>query len=81
MEEIWNLLKTALLDTTNETCRKVKKHHHKRVTWGWNDERNLAIVEKRWCWKVCKQGDSKRQYLQAKQNMKYTVYTAKRLVK
>ena len=46
MEEIWNLLKTALLDTTNETCRKVKKHHHKRVTWGWNDEKIWLLLKK-----------------------------------
>ena len=31
-EEIWNQLKTALLDTTNETCGKTKKCHHKRET-------------------------------------------------
>ena len=37
-EEIWNQLKTALLDTTNETCGKTKKRHHKRETWWWNDE-------------------------------------------
>ena len=43
---IWNLLKTALLDTTNKTCGKTKKRHHRRVTWWWNDEVNLAIVEK-----------------------------------
>ena len=38
---------------------------------------NLAIVTKRWCWKAWKQGGSKEQYLQAKQNdVKRTVYTA-----
>ena len=52
MEEIWNLLKTALLDTTTETCGKTKKHHHKRVIWWWNNEVNLVIVEKRQCWKA-----------------------------
>ena len=45
-EEIWNQLKTALLDTTNETCGKTKKRHHKRETWWWNDEVNSAIAEK-----------------------------------
>ena len=45
-EEIWNQLKTALLDTTNETCGKTKKRHHKRETWWWNDEVNSAIGEK-----------------------------------
>ena len=49
MEEIWNLLNTALLDTTNETYGKTKKRHHKRVTWWWNDQVNLAIDEKRRC--------------------------------
>ena len=48
-EEIWNQLKTALLDTTNETCGKTKKRHHKRETWWWNDEVNSAIAEKRRC--------------------------------
>ena len=43
-EEIWNLLKAALLDTTNETCGKTKKRHHKRVTWWWNDEVNLGLL-------------------------------------
>ena len=77
-EEIWNQLKTALLDTTNETCGKTKKRHHKRETWWWNDEVNSAIAEKRWCWKAWKQGGGKEQYLQAKQNAKRTVYTAKK---
>ena len=45
-EEIWNQLKTALLDTTNEICGKTKKRHHKRETWWWNDEVNSAIAEK-----------------------------------
>ena len=45
-EEIWNQLKTALLDTTNETCGKTKKWHHKRETWWWNDEVNSVIAEK-----------------------------------
>ena len=53
-EEIWNQLKTALLDTTNETCGKTKKRHHKRETWWWNDEVNSAIAEKRRCWKAWK---------------------------
>ena len=53
-EEIWNHLKTALLDTTNETCGKTKKRHHKRETWWWNDEVNSAIAEKRRCWKTGK---------------------------
>ena len=77
-EEIWNQLKTALLDTTNETCGKTKKRHHKRETWWWNDEVNLAIAEKRRCWKAWKQGGGKEQYLQAKRNAKRTVYTAKK---
>ena len=77
-EEIWNQLKTALLDTTNETCDKTKKRHHKRETWWWNDEVNSAIAEKRRCWKAWKQGGGKEQYLQAKQNAKRTVYTAKK---
>ena len=77
-EEIWNQLKTALLDTTNETCGKTKKWHHKRETWWWNDEVNSAIAEKRRCWKAWKQGGGKEQYLQAKRNAKRTVYTAKK---
>ena len=77
-EEIWNQIKTALLDTTNETCGKTKKRHHKRETWWWNDEVNSAIAEKRWCWKAWKQGGGKEQYLQAKRNAKRTVYTAKK---
>ena len=77
-EEIWNQLKTALLDTTNETCGKTKKRHHKRETWWWNDEVNSAIAEKRRCWKASKQGGGKEQYLRAKRNAKRTVYTAKK---
>ena len=77
-EEIWNHLKTALLDTTNETRGKTKKRHHKRETWWWNDEVNSAIAEKRRCWKAWKQGGGKEQYLQAKRNVKRTVYTAKK---
>ena len=73
-EETWNQLKTALLDTTNETCGETKKQHHKRETWLWNDEVNSAIAEKRRCWKGWKQGGGKEQYLQAKR----TVYTAKK---
>ena len=65
-EDNWNLLKIALLDTTNETCGKMKKCRHKRVNWWWNDEVNLAIVEKRRCWKAWKQGASKERYLQVK---------------
>ena len=76
-EEIWNQLRTALLDTTNETSGKTKKRHHKRETWWWNDEVNSAIAEKRRCWKAWKQGGGKEQYLQAKRNAKRTVYTAK----
>ena len=75
-EEIWNQLKTALLDTTNKNCGKTKKRHHKRETWWWNDEVNLAIAEKRRCWKAWKQGGGKEQYLQAERNAKQTVYTA-----
>ena len=78
-EEIWNQLKTALLDTTNETCGKTKKRHHKRETWWWNDGVNSAIAEKRRCWKAWKQGGGKEQYLQAKRNAKRTVYTAKKI--
>ena len=77
-EQIWNQLKTSLLDTTNETCGKTKKRHHKRKTWWWNDEVNSAIAEKRRCWKAWKQGGGKEQYLQAKRNVKRTVYTAKK---
>ena len=77
-EEIWNQLKTALLDTTNETCGKTKKRHHKRETWWWNNEVNSAIAEKRRCWKAWKQGGGEEQYLQAKRNAKQTVYTAKK---
>ena len=77
-EEIWNHLKTALLDTTNETCGKTKKRHHKRETWWWNDEVNSAIAEKRRCWKAWKQCGGKEQYLQAKRNAKRTVYAAKK---
>ena len=77
-EEIWNQLKTALLDTTNETCGKTKKRHHRTETWWWNDEVNSAIAEKRRCWKAWKQGDGKEQNLQAKRNAKRTVYTAKK---
>ena len=73
-EETWNQLKTALLDTTNETCGETKKQHYKRETWWWNDEVNSAIAEKRRCWKGWKQGGGKEQYLQAKR----TVYTAKK---
>ena len=69
-EEIWNQLKTALLDTTNETCGKTKKRHHKRETSWWNDEVNLAIAEKRRCWKAWTQDGGKEQYLQAKRNAK-----------
>ena len=47
-------------------------------TWWWNDEVNLAIAEKRRCWKAWKQGGGKEQYLQAKRNAKRTVYTAKK---
>ena len=43
-----------------------------------NDEVNLAVAEKRRCWKAWKQGGGKEQYLQAKQNAKRTVYTAKK---
>ena len=78
MEEYWNPLKTIPIDTSNETCRKMKEGHHKRVTWWWNDEVNLVIVEKRQCWKPCKQGTSKEQYLEAKRNTKRTVHTAKK---
>ena len=78
MEEYWNPLKTIPIDTSNETCRKMKEGHHKRVTWWWNDEVNLVIVEKRQCWKPCKQGSSKEQYLEAKRNTKRTVHTAKK---
>ena len=77
-EEIWNKLKTAVLDTTNETCGKTKKRHHKRETWWWNDEVNSAIAEKRWFWKAWTQGGGKEQYLHAKRNAKRTVYTAKK---
>ena len=59
-QEIRNLLKTALLNTTNETCGKTKKRHRKRVTWWWNDEVNLAIVEKRRCWEAWKKGGNKK---------------------
>ena len=57
---------------------KTKKRHHKRETWWWNDEVNLAIAEKRRCWKTWKQGGGKEQYLQAKRNAKRKVYTAKK---
>ena len=77
-EDIRNQLKTALLDTTNDICGMTKKHHHKRETWWWNDQLNSAIAEKRLCWKAWKQGGDKEQYLQAKQNAKRTVYTAKK---
>ena len=77
-EEIWNQLKIALLDTTNETCGKTKKRQHKRETWWWKDEVNSAIAEKRRCWKAWKQGGGKEQYLRAKRNAKRTVYTAKK---
>ena len=79
-EEIWSLSKTVLLDTTNEIYGKKKKRHHKRATWWQNDEVNLAIAEKMF-WKAWKQGGNKEQYLQAKQNVKCTVYTAEKTAK
>ena len=77
-EEIWNLLNTALLDTSNKTCGKMKRRCHKRVIWWRNDEVNLAIDEKGRCEKAWKQGSTKEQYLQVKRNAKLTVYTAKK---
>ena len=68
-EEIWNQLKTALLDTTNETCGKMKKRHHKRETWWWNDEVNSAIAEKKTVLESVEAW---------KRNAKRTVYTAKK---
>ena len=77
-EEIWNELKTALLDTTNQTCGKTKKLHRRRETWWWNDGVNTTISEKRRCWKAWKQGGDKEQYLQAKRVARRTVYLAKK---
>ena len=42
---------------------------------------NLAIAEKRRCWKAWKQGGCKEQYLQDKRNVKGTVDTAKKTAK
>ena len=64
-EEIWNRLKSALLDAADNVCSKTKKHH-KRETWWWNEEVNSAVAEKRRCWKAWKQGENKELYLQAK---------------
>ena len=77
-EDIWKLLKSALLASTGEICGITKKRHQKRETWWWNDEVSAAIAEKRRCWKLWKQSGNKEEYLQAKRNAKRSVYTAKK---
>ena len=45
-EEIWNQLKTALLDTTHETCGKTKKRHHKGKPGGGMMKLSLLLLKK-----------------------------------
>jgi hypothetical protein len=77
-EDIWKLLKSALLTSTGEICGITKKRHRKRETWWWNDNVSAAIAEKRRCWKIWKQNGNKEEYLQAKRNAKRSVYIAKK---
>ena len=72
-------LKTALLDTTNETCGKTKKMASQKGKPGGGMMKLIRLLlKKRWCWKAWKQGGGKEQYLQAKRNVKRTGFTLQR---
>ena len=78
VESAWSCLKTALLESTKESCGLTKKGTWRHETWWWNEEVDELIKVKRKLWKAWKNGESKENYIRAKRAAKHAVYKAKK---
>ena len=58
-EDIWNNMKTGLLNTT-EVCGTTRPNHWRRETWWWNEHVEKAIVAKGKAFKAWKTDKSTR---------------------
>ena len=79
VEDIWNILKSNLLESAKNVCGMTKKGNWRKETWWWDDSVENAIKEKRFKWKSWKKGEIiKEEYLKAKRHAKSVVYKAKK---
>ena len=79
VEDIWNSLKSNLLESAKNVCGMTKKGNWRKETWWWEDSVENAIKEKRFKWKSWKKGKIiKEEYLKAKRHAKSVVYKAKK---
>ena len=63
-EDLWGVLKSTLIKTTEEVCGWTKKKNFRRETWWWDDGVSKVVGEKRRIWKAWKKGNaSKDEYL------------------
>ena len=81
VEEAWDTLKTALLDTLQEACgtKKAGRGTRKATAW-WNEEVKEAIREKKRLFKIwvkSKQEEDYVRYILARRNSKQVVKAAK----
>ena len=75
VEDIWNILKSNLLESAKNVCGIMKKGNWRKETWWWDDSVENAIKEKRFKWKSWKKGEIiKEEYLKAKRHAKSVVY-------
>ena len=79
VNDIWNSIKSDLLESSDEVCGKTKGPPRHKVTWWWNDNVAQAVEEKRRLFRLWKNGGSKRNYLEAKKAAKRAVYDARKL--
>ena len=68
-------MKQGLLSATEKTCGWTKKDIWRKQTWWWNGKVSKDISEKSRLWKT---GARKDKRVDAKRNIQYAVYTAKR---
>ena len=77
---LWGVIKSAMLSTTEKVCGWTRKTQWKKQTWWWNEAVSKAVKEKKLRWKEWKRGDgSKERYLSAKRSAKHAVYLAKKM--
>jgi hypothetical protein len=52
VDKKWDMMKKALLKTTEEICGITKGPPRHKETWWWNDDVEKAVVEKKRCYRV-----------------------------
>lgn len=87
VENLWSKLKGSLLEASSEVCGLSKNHQWRPETWWWNDRVDVAVRDKRMCFKAYitlkKAGKeteakaAKTAYINAKRVAKHVVWMAK----